>query len=91
MLFRLSIGLLALVLSTLAYQSTNLAPAGAAPGTNIVFARVRDRELHINLVLPKIKPAGPLPVIVWIPSGGWRIGDYTRIARSALLNTVTLP
>lgn len=61
-----------------AHQSTNLAPAGATPGTNIVYAKVGDRELHINLVLPKRRPATPLPVIVWIHGGGWRIGDYTR-------------
>ncbi len=61
-----------------AYQSTNLAPVGATPGTNLVYAKIGDRELHLNLVLPRNRPATPLPVIVWIHGGGWRIGDYTR-------------
>jgi len=70
--------LLVSALAAFAYQSTNLAPAGAEPGTNIVYAKVGDRELHINLVSPKDRPTTPLPVIVWLHGGGWRIGDYTR-------------
>ena len=70
--------LLCLFRAAYAYQGTNLAPAGAEMGTNIVYAKVGDQELHINLVLPKKKPATPLPVIAWIHGGGWKIGDYTR-------------
>lgn len=76
--FLSGIVLLVSVFPASAYQSTNLAPAGAASGSNIVYARIGGRELHINLVLPKKRPAPPLPVIVWIHGGGWRIGDYTR-------------
>ena len=78
MIFRFGIVFLLSAYSALAYQSTNLAPVGAEPGTNIVYAKVGERELHINLVLPKKKPATPLPVIVWIHGGGFKIGDYTR-------------
>jgi acetyl esterase/lipase len=47
-------------------------------GINIPYARVGDRNLYINLILPKEKCAKPLPVIVWIHGGGWAAGDYTR-------------
>jgi acetyl esterase/lipase len=73
-----SVTLFATASSTRAVENTNLAPAGAEIGTNLVYAKVGERELHVNLVLPKKKPTNSLPVIVWIHGGGFKIGDYTR-------------
>lgn len=47
-------------------------------GVNVVYAKVGDRELHINIVLPMAKSDKPLPLVVWIHGGGWAGGNYER-------------
>jgi acetyl esterase/lipase len=49
-------------------------PAGTKVERDIVYARVGDRKLLLDLYLP---PKGParLPVIVWVHGGGWRGGS----------------
>lgn len=47
-------------------------------GVNIPYARVGDRDLCLNILLPKERSEKPWPVIVWIHGGGWAAGDYTR-------------
>jgi len=49
-------------------------PAGAKVERDIVYARVGDRKLLLDLYLPA-KGSAPLPVIVWIHGGGWRSGS----------------
>ena len=49
-------------------------PAGAKAERDIVYARIGDRELLLDLYLPPKGPA-PLPVIVWVHGGGWRSGS----------------
>ncbi|NIP22567.1 MAG: alpha/beta hydrolase fold domain-containing protein [Phycisphaerae bacterium] len=49
-------------------------PEGAKVERDIVYARVGERKLLLDLYLP---PKGPdlLPVIVWVHGGGWRGGS----------------
>ena len=49
-------------------------PAGTKVERDIVYARVGDRELLLDLYLPP-KRSAPLPVIVWVHGGGWRSGS----------------
>lgn len=51
---------------------------------DIVYARVGDRELLLDLYLPETSP-GPLPVISWIHGGAFRVGskDNPPAARMA--------
>jgi len=49
-------------------------PTGAKVQWDIVYARVGDRKLLLDLYLPP-KSSAPLPVIVWVHGGGWRGGS----------------
>ncbi|GAJ13590.1 unnamed protein product, partial [marine sediment metagenome] len=49
-------------------------PTGAKVQRDIVYARVGDRKLLLDLYLPP-KSSAPLPVIVWVHGGGWRGGS----------------
>jgi pectinesterase len=50
---------------------------------DIVYAKYGDREVMLDLYLPK-RPAGEkIPCIVVIHGGGWRSGDKTRFAAQA--------
>ena len=52
-----------------------------APGVDAlldhVYAHASGRALHVDLYLPRDRRA-PSPLIVWLHSGGWRIGDRRR-------------
>jgi acetyl esterase/lipase len=52
--------------------------AGAKPTVlnDIVYARIGDRALHMNLTLPPDAPAKLHPAIIWIHGGGWCGGDH---------------
>ena len=45
---------------------------------DVVYAKVGDRELHMDLALPKEQPSKPLPAIVWIHGGGWQSGSHKQ-------------
>ena len=51
-------------------------PVRITPG--LVFARVDQTELKGDLYLPE--GAGPYPVLVMAPGGGWRRGDKSQLA-----------
>lgn len=70
--------LAAIVLLALAVPAIAAGEKPPKGGANIVYARVGDKELHINLVLPAEKSQKPLPVIVWVHGGGWAGGNYQR-------------
>jgi acetyl esterase/lipase len=53
-------------------------PSEVRTARDIEFARPGDRPLRLDLYLPA-RPAGPLPLIVWVHGGAWRIGDRTRV------------
>ena len=47
---------------------------------DIVYATYGDKQLHLDLYMPKPKPAGAIPGIVVIRGGGWRQGDKNGFA-----------
>jgi pectinesterase len=55
-------------------------PANVSVTPDIVYATYGNRQLHLDLYLPKPKPAGEIPGIVVIRGGGWRVGDKRGFA-----------
>lgn len=53
-------------------------PDGVRIDRDIVFAEVDGDELMLDLYVPE-DAKGPLPTLVWIFGGGWRIGDRRKI------------
>lgn len=49
-------------------------PEGARADRDIVYARVGERDLVLDLYRPA-EAAGPLPVVMWVHGGGWRSGS----------------
>jgi pectinesterase len=73
-----------------ALVTLNLARAQRAPlpesvkvERDIVYAGYGDREVMLDLYLPKHPPSDKIPCIVVIHGGGWRNGDKTKFARQA--------
>ena len=56
-------------------------PASTKVERDIVYARVGDRELLLDLCLPA-KGSTPLPVIVWVHGGGWKGGRKNAGSRA---------
>jgi arylsulfatase A len=50
---------------------------------DIVYATYGNRQLHLDLYMPKPKPTGLIPGIVVIRGGGWRQGDKNGFAGMA--------
>lgn len=50
--------------------------------TNVTYARVGQRGLHLDLFLPR-KGAGPFPAIVYVFGGGWGGGKRSQFWRQA--------
>ncbi len=50
---------------------------------DLVYAKYGDREVKLDLYLPKRPASGKIPGIVVIHGGGWRSGDKTRFAAQA--------
>jgi acetyl esterase/lipase len=50
-------------------------PEGLKVERDIVYAKVGERELLLDLYLPEDKAARLLPVIAWVHGGGWRSGS----------------
>ncbi|HUS91608.1 MAG TPA: alpha/beta hydrolase [Phycisphaerae bacterium] len=50
---------------------------------DIVYAKYGQREVKLDLYLPKDPPAGKLPCILTIHGGGWRSGNKERFGRFA--------
>jgi len=56
-------------------------PPGTRVERDIVYARVGQRELLLDLYRPP-EASGPLPVVVWIHGGGWRGGSKNSPGRA---------
>ena len=42
---------------------------------DVVYGKVGDRELKLDILRPKQPPAEPMPVVVYIHGGGWAAGN----------------
>ena len=58
--------------------------ANAAIQRDLVYKRVNGAVLTLDLYCPE-KVSGPLPVIVWIHTGGWSRGRKERCPAAALV------
>lgn len=56
-------------------------PKGVAVERDIVYARVSDRDLPLDIYVPD-KAARPMPVIIWVHGGGWKGGSKGSIGRA---------
>ena len=50
-------------------------PKGVKVERAIVYGRVGERELLLDLYLPERASQRPLPVVAWVHGGGWRGGS----------------
>jgi acetyl esterase/lipase len=55
-------------------------PEGVTVERDIVYARVGDRDLPLDIYVPD-NGARPMPVIIWIHGGGWKGGSKGGISR----------
>ncbi|WP_395735652.1 alpha/beta hydrolase fold domain-containing protein [Prosthecobacter sp.] len=69
---------LLLALPSLGHSAPDLAPTHA----DIVYAKVNDHELKLDLYLPKDSKKPPL--VVFIHGGGWKAGSYKNCSTSWL-------
>lgn len=70
--------LMLLAASCIAAEDRPPLPVGVKAISDIVYAKVGERELRMDLALPEIRPAKPMPVVVWIHGGGWKQGTYKK-------------
>lgn len=57
-------------------------PDGVELKPDLVYAKIGNRELHLDLYLPK-SGAGPFPAVVYIHGGGWSGGNKAAFRRQA--------
>lgn len=55
-------------------------PASVKVERDLVYARYGNREVKLDLYLPRTPAGNAIPCIVVIHGGGWRSGDKTRFA-----------
>lgn len=68
--------LLAIASAAISAEHDLTLPPGVRQIPDVVYAKVGDTELHMDIGLPEKMPDKPLPVIVWIHGGGWKTGTY---------------
>jgi len=44
--------------------------------TDVVYAKVGDRALHVDIAVPEDAPAKLHPAVVWVHGGGWKKGTH---------------
>ena len=63
--------------------ATHIASENVKVERDLVYGEVDDRQLQLDLYLPKEPIAEPIPCIIVIHGGGWRSGNETRFASKA--------
>ncbi len=58
------------------------APAGVDVARDIGFAETEHGPLALDLYTPSVRPAEPLPLVVWVYGGGWFVGNRNQIQLS---------
>ncbi len=61
-------------------RAANALPANVEVVPNLVYAAYGEKQLRLDLYLPKPKPSKPVPGVVVIRGGGWRQGDKNGFA-----------
>lgn len=59
-------------------------PAGAKVQRDLVYAKVGNKNLHLDLITPE-KSDGPVPLVIWIHGGGWSAGTRQSIPANELV------
>lgn len=54
----------------------SLSAASPQGTSDVVYATVGGRALHLNLTIPVGAPSKPRPAVIWVHGGGWIEGDY---------------
>jgi acetyl esterase/lipase len=62
-------------------SSPPIRPPAITPYRTYVYKYVNNIELKVDVYLPSSRHAGPLPVALYIPSGGWVGVDRTDYSR----------
>ena len=57
---------------------------------NIIYKTINDESLDMILFLPKGKPSGKMPVMLYTHGGGWGGGDKFKIFRAVFLDTLRI-
>lgn len=55
-----------------------LVPANIISKANVVYCKIGDRELHLDIFYPTAKSKKPYPAVLLIHGGGWRSGDRSQ-------------
>lgn len=76
--FSLILAMLALCTGAFAQLRSTATPPGCKALSDIVFAKVGTRDLHMDIVMPKSASAKRRPCVVWIHGGGWSRGTYKQ-------------
>ena len=50
---------------------------------NLVYSTIGERQMHLDLYLPKNPSATPMPAVIYIHGGGWVNGNKTAFQRQA--------
>jgi acetyl esterase/lipase len=61
-----------------AAPAASAVPAGVRRIADVVYAKVGDEPLLLDIFLPDKKPDAPLPVILWVHGGAWVSGDKSN-------------
>jgi acetyl esterase/lipase len=81
---KLSIVSLLMAIPLLAQQNPPyVQPPGVDVQSDIVYASIGDRQMHLDLYLPKTPAAAPMPAVVYIFGGGWVKGSKIAFRRQA--------
>jgi len=67
---------IALILICILLPTCLSAAAPPQVTSDIVYARVGGRDLHLNLTVLAVQPSKPRPAVIWVHGGGWNAGDY---------------
>ena len=61
-------------------------PEGVTVHRDLIYGRVGERELPLDLYLP-LDTSSPLPVVIWVHGGGWRGGSKGNGGRALNMTT----
>jgi acetyl esterase/lipase len=58
-------------------------PEGAVAHRDLVYAKIGEREMPLDIYLPKSDD--PLPVVMWVHGGAWRVGGKGNAGPARIL------